>query len=64
MRARVLREEPACRYCGAEGTTEDVVDHVVPLSNRGSSERENLARVCKRCHDEKTATEARAGASR
>jgi 5-methylcytosine-specific restriction enzyme A len=57
MRALVLREEPVCRYCQALPSTQ--VDHVIPLSEGGSSGRDNLAGVCWPCHVSKTITESK-----
>jgi 5-methylcytosine-specific restriction protein A len=56
MRARVLHEEPLCRYCRACLSTQ--VDHIIPLAQGGTSERDNLAGVCRGCHNAKTHTEA------
>jgi 5-methylcytosine-specific restriction protein A len=53
-RARVLREEPECRLCGAPATQ---VDHIVPLAQGGSRGRENLQAICAWCHRGKTGRE-------
>jgi 5-methylcytosine-specific restriction enzyme A len=57
MRARVLREEWSCRICEADAKWNDHVDHVVPLARGGTNERENLQRLCHRCHSVKTLRE-------
>ncbi|WIA57814.1 HNH endonuclease signature motif containing protein [Sphingobium sp. WTD-1] len=60
MREIVLREEPLCRPCHARGriTPATIADHIKPLSEGGSGERENYQGICKPCHDVKTAEEA------
>lgn len=59
LRAMVLRREPLCRRCTADGRLvgADVVDHVRPLSQGGTNAMDNLQPLCKRCHDNKTSTE-------
>ena len=47
LRAQVLREEPTCRMCGAPACE---VDHIVPVSDDGTSERSNLRSLCRECH--------------
>lgn len=51
MRRRVLAEAPFCCECGKPATQ---VDHVVPLSRGGTTERENLQSLCRLCHEEKS----------
>ncbi|MBA4092407.1 HNH endonuclease [Sphingomonas sp. VDB2] len=60
MRAVVLREEPLCRPCQARGriTPSTIADHIKPLSEGGTGDRENYQGICKPCHDAKTAQEA------
>ncbi|MGJ8478032.1 HNH endonuclease [Sphingobium yanoikuyae] len=60
MREIVLREEPLCRPCQARGRIEPatIADHIKPLSEGGTGERENYQGICKPCHDTKTAEEA------
>lgn len=48
IRARVLSEEPTCRACGVNASTE--VHHVTPRAQGGTHERSNLAGVCAPCH--------------
>ena len=59
-RARVLREEPLCRPCNEAGRVSAAleVDHIVPRTQGGSSERANLQGICRECHRAKTAAEA------
>jgi hypothetical protein len=56
LRARVLREEPACRLCGAPAC---VADHIHGHGDEGWRERffERAAvqGLCARCHNSKTA---------
>ncbi|PZQ56259.1 MAG: endonuclease [Novosphingobium pentaromativorans] len=65
-RRQVLREEPFCRRCLEDGkhVASDVVDHIVPLAEGGSDDRENKQGLCDPCHDAKTRDEARRGRSR
>lgn len=59
LRLMVLRAEPLCRACAAEGrvTEAEHVDHIVPLSRGGTNHRENLQPLCQSCHSRKTATQ-------
>lgn len=59
MRAVVLREEPLCRPCQAAGrvTASTIADHIKPLSEGGTGDRENYQGICRPCHDTKTAGE-------
>lgn len=59
LRVQVLRDQPFCAECQAEGrhfALAEEVDHIVP--HRGSEvlffERKNLRGLCKRHHSEKT----------
>jgi 5-methylcytosine-specific restriction protein A len=65
-RAEVLREEPLCRACTAAGRVEPStrVDHIKPLSDGGSDERENKQGLCEPCHDAKSKAERAAAAKR
>lgn len=59
LRAQVLREEPLCRMCAAEGkvTAAMDVDHRVPKVRGGTDERSNLQSMCHWHHSQKTAKE-------
>ena len=57
-RAITLREEPACRLCGAPSQT---VDHIIPVRQGGSHGRENLRALCKACHARRSQEQAQAG---
>lgn len=56
-RARVLREEPNCRLCGAQATD---VDHVRAHADGGSDDRSNLRALCRKCHKQVTSEQNRA----
>jgi 5-methylcytosine-specific restriction protein A len=60
MRAQMLSEEPLCRPCKKQGriTQATIADHLKPLSEGGTGDRENMQPICKPCHDEKTAAES------
>jgi hypothetical protein len=51
VRREVLESGP-CAYCG--DLFPDEVDHVIPLSCGGTSDRDNLAPSCIRCNRDKT----------
>jgi 5-methylcytosine-specific restriction protein A len=58
VRLVMARDRRLCYLCGADAYA---VDHVV----RGDDHRlTNLAAICKRCHDAKTAAESLAGRTR
>lgn len=50
----VIHEEPNCRYCGLPS---EETDHILPLIDNGTHDRENLQRLCENCHKAKTAKE-------
>jgi 5-methylcytosine-specific restriction enzyme A len=57
VRRMVLLEEPECRVCGAPSTQ---VDHIIPVSQGGSSQRDNLQGLCAPCHKAKSDAEQNA----
>lgn len=61
MRAAVLREEPLCSPCRKAGrvVAATIADHIKPLAEGGTGDRENYQGICKPCHDQKTASEAK-----
>lgn len=61
IRAHVLRTQPLCRPCFADGrvTAATEVDHVVPKVDGGGDEIDNLQPICRRCHADKSAREGR-----
>lgn len=59
MRKRVLREEPTCAGCGADGQPGDHADHIVPSSRGGTNERANYQRLCSSCNSRKSHEDAR-----
>jgi 5-methylcytosine-specific restriction protein A len=63
LRALVLAEQPFCQLCEAAGVVtyasrSVVVDHIKPLSEGGSNDRDNLQGLCQYHSDLKTAQEA------
>ena len=62
MRKRVLAEEPLCRACLAMApkryTPATIADHVKPLAEGGTGDRENYQALCRDCSDAKTSREA------
>ena len=60
MRKIVLNEEPLCRMCLEQGraTPATIADHIIPLSEGGTSDRSNYQGLDAECHRIKTATEA------
>ena len=56
-RADVLKDEPLCRFCKAQGVTRlaEIVDHVVPIESGGAEyERSNLQPLCRWHHHKKS----------
>lgn len=49
------RDDYRCYECGQDGCTQ--VDHIVPKALDGTDDPENLAAICKHCHDAKTRRE-------
>lgn len=50
IRKRIIEEEKACRFCKSD---EDLtVDHILPLRKGGTSKRNNLRVLCRKCHEE------------
>lgn len=61
IRKQVLKEEPLCRACQAQGRVSATViaDHIIPLSQGGRTIRSNYQGLCQPCSDAKTAAESR-----
>lgn len=59
IRRFVLLEQPLCRTCTARGVVRasTEVDHIKPLHQGGTDDRENLQGLCSDCHDAKTRQE-------
>ncbi len=57
VREAVLDRQPLCVLCLAEGRTVAAVevDHVIPLSEGGGDDPENLRPLCAECHRRVTA---------
>ena len=49
-RRRVMAEEQMCGICGGPGRDDDEADHILPRSQGGGSERENLRRAHRECN--------------
>ena len=58
LRKMQLAREPLCRECDGIATQ---VDHIVPKSEGGTDDQENLQSLCHSCHSRKTAREMRRG---
>lgn len=58
---RLLAREPLCRACveQCKVTAAVQVDHIVPLHLGGSEDESNLQGLCLKCHDAKSAKEAK-----
>lgn len=56
LRLLVLAAEPICRRCSARGEVVEatLVDHILPLSEGGGFEEDNLQPLCVGCHAQKT----------
>ena len=52
LRARFLLLHPLCEQCKCEGrlTAAEEVHHILPLSNGGTNDEDNLMALCKSCH--------------
>lgn len=66
LRAKVLRREPLCRMCRAEGRAviAKAVDHITPRHLGGTDHEANLQPLCKAHHAAKTAKEGRSAQRR
>ena len=56
LRAKLLAEDPCCRYCGVElHQRRATLDHVIPRSRGGSDAISNLRISCRFCNMAKAA---------
>ena len=53
LRKEILERDRCCVSCGSFENLE--IDHIIPVSKGGSSERENLQILCKTCNRKKAA---------
>lgn len=62
LREVVLQAEPLCRHCMERGrlTPAVEVDHIRPLRDGGTNDRENLQCLCREHHMEKTIRDTKA----
>jgi len=56
LRRSVLAEEPLCRNCGGRGRVVAAtdIDHIIPKSQGGTDDVDNLQPLCHACHTAKT----------
>jgi len=53
-RAKLLKEDPYCYYCGCRLTLDDsTLDHALPRSKGGTDEWSNLVLACYECNQDK-----------
>jgi len=66
MRAAHLAKHPLCVMCEAEGRTEVAteLDHIIPVSEGGSDNPDNVQGLCTKHHRSKTAKQSPWGGSR
>lgn len=59
LRLMVLRAEPLCRACGAQGVVRAAmdVDHIIPKARGGADLESNLQPLCHAHHSAKTVAE-------
>jgi len=51
---RKKRSDGLCHYCGEQFHPRDLtMDHVIPLSRGGRSDRNNIVPACKECNNKK-----------
>ena len=65
-RDRLFSYEPLCRECGRQGrvTLAVIRDHIVPLSEGGTDDDDNIQPLCQACSDVKTEAEKARGLAR
>lgn len=58
----LMRDENRCHVCGEQFLDQQLVaDHIIPVSEGGEDDVENMAPCCITCHDRKTQAEAQRG---
>jgi 5-methylcytosine-specific restriction protein A len=61
LRASIFRTNPLCAECERQGfvSQSQELDHIIPLFEGGTNQRENMQGLCKACHKLKTQAEAK-----
>ncbi len=55
LRIMILRRDPICKDCSSQAST--TVDHIIPVSQGGTDDMDNLQGLCEKCHNRKSAKE-------
>ena len=55
LRKMVLCRDPICKICNRRASTS--VDHIIPVTQGGKEEMDNLQGLCEKCHNRKSAKE-------
>ena len=60
LRKSIFRDAPLCAVCEAHGRLAQAteLDHIVPLYQGGTDQRDNLQGLCAECHRARTQKEA------
>ncbi|GAJ00432.1 unnamed protein product, partial [marine sediment metagenome] len=55
LRMMILQRDPICKDCNSQAST--TVDHIIPVSQGGTDDMDNLQGLCEKCHNRKAAKE-------